>query len=62
MNSYSKFIHYKNCIMFLNLFNVRSCKDLAAETSARNGTAVDYEGLEILSFVQYFTKIREIFW
>jgi hypothetical protein len=47
MNSYSRFIHYKNCIMFLNLFNVRSCIDLATEISTRNGTAVDYERFEI---------------
>jgi hypothetical protein len=31
MNSYSRFIHYKNCIVFLNLFNVRSCKDLGPQ-------------------------------
>jgi hypothetical protein len=47
MNSCSRFIHYKNCIMFLNLFNERSCKGLAAEMSTRNGTAVDYERFEI---------------
>jgi hypothetical protein len=47
MNSYSRLIHYKNFIMFLNLFNVRSCKDLATEMSTRNRTAVGYERPEI---------------
>jgi hypothetical protein len=39
-------MHYKNCIIFLNLFNVRSCKDLATEMWTRNRTALTMSGLK----------------